>query len=231
MKIDTAPVVEREAGPRPVSNPETDSTRRDAIARSLCARISDDRRTVDELRVLDVILTRISGGGAEQYGGMVLATDHRDFVKEASDEFADALWYMAAHVVRTADERAERLACEAADELAKTEGLCRPPSIDDGLRELVYVTTPEQVDDLLGRGHGFGDLMKSHLPVVVGGSFCNVCGQRWPGCSHSTPAPLPEPVQVDVDSFDDPTDRDASDVDRLPDVMPGDEDDWTRNPF
>lgn len=92
-----------------------ETTRRDAIARSLCARISDDRRTIDELRVLDVIVQRISGGGFEQYGGMVIAKDSRDFRKEASDEFADALWYMAAHVVSKTDERLERLQCETHD--------------------------------------------------------------------------------------------------------------------
>jgi hypothetical protein len=92
-----------------------DTTRRDALARSLCARISDDRRTVDELRVLDVIVARISGGGFEQYGGMDLATDTRDFRKEAADEFADALWYMAAHVVAKTDERIERMQCDVHD--------------------------------------------------------------------------------------------------------------------
>lgn len=96
---------------------DIDTTRRDALARSICSRISDSRRTVDELRVLDVIITRISGGGFEQYGGMDLARDQRDFGKEAADEFADALWYMAARVVSKTDERLERLRCETHDRI------------------------------------------------------------------------------------------------------------------
>lgn len=112
----------------------SDAERRDALARALCARISDARRTIDELRVLDVILTRISGGGYEQYGGLNLATDKRDFRKETSDEFADGLWYMAAHVVATNDARLERLRCEAADEIARTN------PVQKGLDELVEAT-------------------------------------------------------------------------------------------
>ena len=122
------PVVERAGHDQPDST--LDTTRRDALARSLCARISDARRTTDELRVIDVILTRISGGGFDEYGGMVLATDRRDFRKEAADEFADALWYMAADVVRRTDERLDRIRCEDADEHARTN------PVEKGLEEL-----------------------------------------------------------------------------------------------
>jgi hypothetical protein len=108
----------------------TDTTRRDALARSLAARLL--ALEVDELRVIDVIVARISGGGRDQYGALVVATDARDFRKEAADEFADALWYMAAEVVRRADERAERLACEAADEHVTD----KTRRLEEGLREL-----------------------------------------------------------------------------------------------
>lgn len=128
MKTDPTPVVVRAGQLQANSAPDT--TRRDALARSLCARVSDSRRTVDELRVLDVILTRISGGGYEQYGGLVIANDPRNFRKETADEFADALWYMAAEIVRVEDEKRERLECEAADELARTN------PVEKGLQEL-----------------------------------------------------------------------------------------------
>jgi hypothetical protein len=68
----------------------------------------------------------------------------------------------------------------------------------------------------MGRGHSFGDLMKSHLPAVVG--RCNVCGQPFATCVHTTPAPLPDPDDIDdPDMFgpqaDAPTDVDPNDVD------------------
>jgi hypothetical protein len=37
----------------------TDTTRRDAIARSLCARICDERRSVADLQALDAALSRL----------------------------------------------------------------------------------------------------------------------------------------------------------------------------
>lgn len=95
-----------------------DTTRRDALERSVAARLP--MLGEDELSVIDTIVTRISSGGRDQYGELHIATDRRDYYAEAGDEFADALWYMAAQVVRRSNERRERLRCEAADELART---------------------------------------------------------------------------------------------------------------
>jgi hypothetical protein len=51
---------------------------------------------------------------------------------------ADALFYLAAHAVAANDRRLERLRCEAADELARTN------PVEHGLRELVANTSDEE---------------------------------------------------------------------------------------
>ncbi len=105
-----------------------------ALARTIAARLR--MCSHDELRVVDVILERIMKVGRESYLPLDLARDDRDWSKEAADEFADALFYMAAHQVATSDRRLERLRCEAADELvAYTEPACRAcgQAIDAGV--------------------------------------------------------------------------------------------------
>lgn len=49
----------------------------------------------DELAAFAVIARRVMGGGRVQYGPLDLATDKRNFAKEAADEAADLLWYAA----------------------------------------------------------------------------------------------------------------------------------------
>lgn len=104
-----------------------DETRREALARELCALICTC--SIDELRAFGVIARKVMTKGRESYGPTVLATDKRDFLAEAGDEFLDAIWYVALHVVSKHDQRLERLRCEAADEIAAR--------IEPGLRELI----------------------------------------------------------------------------------------------
>ena len=54
----------------------------------------------DELAAFAVIARKVMGRGREQYGATNLATDVRDFVKEAADEFVDAAWYLALDIVQ-----------------------------------------------------------------------------------------------------------------------------------
>lgn len=51
--------------------------------------------SIDELRAFRVIARRVMSGGRDQYGPLVLSNDARDFRKEAADECADLLWYVA----------------------------------------------------------------------------------------------------------------------------------------
>lgn len=120
--------VGRLAGDRPNSNPESDSTRREAIVRCVAARLPS--LSVDELRVLDVITTRMIGVGRGTYGPLDLARETRDWKAEQAAEYADAIFYGACHEVAANDARLERLRCEVADELAQTN------PIEHGLREL-----------------------------------------------------------------------------------------------
>jgi len=118
-------LVEREPDVRPDRNPE--STARDALARSLCARICTASRSRDELRVIDRVLSGLEQG-AEIYGALDLARDERDFGVEGEQELRDFLVYAAAREIAAIDRRLERLRCEAADEIAAR--------IEPGLREL-----------------------------------------------------------------------------------------------
>lgn len=69
----------------------------------------------DELRVFDVQLERMLKIGRKNYGPLVLASEQRDWRKEFSDEFSDALFYMCAMTVAKQDARRERLECFKAD--------------------------------------------------------------------------------------------------------------------
>jgi hypothetical protein len=91
-----------------------DTTARDALVRSVCARLNDDRRSEDELRVVDDVLSGLERG-AEMYGALNLATDLRDFREEAAQESRDLLVYNSAENVARQHRRRERIACEVAD--------------------------------------------------------------------------------------------------------------------
>lgn len=81
----------------------------DALRRSLCARVNDERRTEDELRVLDDILAGIERG-AEIIGPMNLISDQRDFGEEGAQECRDLLVYLAMQKVAEAHRRREWIA-------------------------------------------------------------------------------------------------------------------------
>lgn len=101
-----------------------DETRRDALARSLCARICRADRTEDELRVVDVLLEGIERGFAE-HGGLRLDIETRDFTDELDQELCDGLFYICARAAKRRAERLERLRCDAADEIEAAQGLRR----------------------------------------------------------------------------------------------------------
>jgi hypothetical protein len=224
MKSDLAPVVERDGENRAISNPErsdaTDSSRVEALARTIAVRLR--LCSEDELLVLDDLLIRLEKG-RDAYGPLDLANDDRDWDHEEYEEQLDAGLYRSFGRVKRRKAKAERLRCEAADELVQTnpvefglqEFVAAVPSSRD---DLVYIETAEQVDDLLGAGSSFGARIKRRLPVVI---------RR----NEITPAPLPPPLP-DPDDIDDPDmfgaqadaprDFDVSDVDRLPDVIPSD---------
>lgn len=103
-----------------------DTTRRDAIQRCLAGRLG--ALSIDELRVLDVITTRMIGLGRDMYGPLDLSRERRDWRGEQASEYADAIFYGACHEVASNDERLERLRCDAADEIAGR--------VEPGLREL-----------------------------------------------------------------------------------------------
>jgi hypothetical protein len=73
--------------------------------------------TVDELRVIRSMATRINSHRA-QYGGLVIANDDRNHRAERAMEFNDALFYGQLHEVAWEDRRRERLACFSADAIA-----------------------------------------------------------------------------------------------------------------
>lgn len=136
--------------PHENSTPESASDtrrRREAFARQLCARICDERRTFDELRVVDDVLVGLEMG-AEKVGPLDLTNDDRDWDEEAAQECRDLLAYLAMDKVARAHRKRERIACEAHD-VAVAE-------VDPGLAELrdAEVVTSEQplIDHLFDHG-------------------------------------------------------------------------------
>lgn len=92
--------------PRPSSNeqPAAKSVARSArrrVRQSLCVRLSTitARLRTDEIAVLTLIAERLLRG-RERYGELRVATDRRDFVREALEEAADGLAYAAAALMR-----------------------------------------------------------------------------------------------------------------------------------
>lgn len=93
---------------------------RSALRRSIVARVYDQRRSLDELRVIDEVLSGLERG-ADRYGPLVVGSDERDWGKEAAEECRDLLAYLAMDQIARQHRRIERLACEAADEIAGFE--------------------------------------------------------------------------------------------------------------
>ena len=55
----------------------------------------------DETEVLALVAERLAGPGRRTYGELHPATDRRDFAREALEEAADGLVYVAAALVRS----------------------------------------------------------------------------------------------------------------------------------
>lgn len=102
-----------------------DTTTRDALERTICARLA--ACSPDELRVVDYVLGRLEVGRA-RYGELDFAGDDRDFLEEERQEHADGVVYRACAEIVRLDARRDRLRCEAADELTAR--------VDAGLDEL-----------------------------------------------------------------------------------------------
>lgn len=85
-----------------------------ALRRSLCARIHDARRSHDEIRVIDEILTGLEKG-AELYGSLNLASDRRNWNAEAAEECRDALVYLACAKLAERDRRVAEIEFDASD--------------------------------------------------------------------------------------------------------------------
>jgi hypothetical protein len=218
----------------------TDAARVEALVRTLAVRLR--LCSEDELRVLDILLRRLELG-RERYGYLDLSKP-RDWKLEGAEEILDFAIYEACDIQVKRDAARERLRAEAAAELAR-------PATEDAL---VHITTPEEADDLLGRGSLMAERVKRRLPVVVraallasrkkacacpyecaskGGCDCH-CHDAW----RELPAPLPPPPNVVTvtaprigwESFEVEARFDSSDGDRLPDVTPEDLED-KGNPF
>jgi hypothetical protein len=132
----------RKTEPQPKSTPDT--ARRNALENTL--RTLLPLLSFDELRVVDVIVTRTLKLGRESYAPLDLARDERDWGKEAAEELADTLFYLACREVSANDRRLERLRCEVADEIAA--------NIEPGLRELARVAPDENAIDTERFDHG-----------------------------------------------------------------------------
>lgn len=88
-----------------------DTTRRDALARNLAARLL--LCNLDELRVLDVLLGRLELG-RERYGFLDLSKA-RDWDHEEAEELLDARIYRAISKLQLTDEQVEVI-LQAVDE-------------------------------------------------------------------------------------------------------------------
>lgn len=87
---------------------DTERTRREALARSLCARLCDSRRSLDELRVIDWVLEGLELGAVD-YGPLSIASDTRNFVRERAMECRDLLFYSAAQAIAEHDAKVEAI--------------------------------------------------------------------------------------------------------------------------
>ncbi len=89
-----------------------DDTARRGLARNLTARLHACSH--DELRVIDVILTRLEGG-REQYGELDLSKP-RDWRRERAEEIIDAAFYEACEVLCARDVKLRAIAERPVDE-------------------------------------------------------------------------------------------------------------------
>lgn len=115
-----------------------DNAAHDALANVIASRLH--ALSHDELRVVDVVVSRMLSIGRESYGPLMLDTTNRDWTAETAAELADAIFYVACRAVAANDARLERLRCEAADERAAQPVDTR---LRDALCELVQVA-PER---------------------------------------------------------------------------------------
>lgn len=128
----TSSGLDRSAYERAIENPEQRS-RVDALGRCIAGRLA--LCSEDELRVIDDLLGRLEKG-RDAYGYLDLSRDNRDWAREEMEEQLDAALYRSFARVRRQNDIRDRLACEAADEIANTPA----GRVDTGLRELVEKT-------------------------------------------------------------------------------------------
>ena len=114
----TRDLLDRTAPVRAICNPESDRDRlrrRNAVEASLRGLLPG--LGLDELRILERQAEKMLRHKRE-YGELVIDMDTRDLRAEAADEHRDALFYMLVEEIKRSDARADRLRCEAADELS-----------------------------------------------------------------------------------------------------------------
>lgn len=128
----TSRCLDRAVFDRAITNPEQRS-RVDALGRCIAGRLA--LCSEDELRVVDDLLGRLERG-RDTYGYLDLSRDDRDWQREEHEEQLDAMLYRSFARVRRQNELRDRLACEAADEIASTPA----GRVETGLRELVEQT-------------------------------------------------------------------------------------------
>lgn len=136
------------------------SDRRRGVLSSLERRLG--ACSLDELRVLDVVLTRMEMG-RDQYGPLDLAVV-RDWELEEAHEHVDGMFYRACAIIRDRDAKAAAIASapELDDELAATGKVVRvDPPLDPQVAaamdefahaEPVFVRTPSRTFDLSDEG-------------------------------------------------------------------------------
>jgi len=98
-----------------------DDLQRQALARDLARRIP--LASHDELRIVDAVFARLELG-RERYGQLVLAGDHRDWIKERREELLDAIVYELAGELAAHDHAYAEL-----HEAARREMVGDPPTL------------------------------------------------------------------------------------------------------
>lgn len=106
------------------------------LASGISARL--EQCSLDELRVLDVLLARLELGRS-RYGHLDLARDQRDFRAEGAEELADLAIYRACDYLAKRDDHRDRI------ELGLAE-----------LRDAEAVTSPRERFDLTDIDHSEG---------------------------------------------------------------------------
>lgn len=95
-----------------------DTTRRDAYARLLASQLADDRWSVDELRVVQLVVDGLARGRSI-YGALDLASDTRDWALEARAEARDLVVYRACEMLAAQDKRRAELERAASREITE----------------------------------------------------------------------------------------------------------------